>query len=224
VLRPWRSLGYAYLALLVIVFVTAGKPYYTAPFLVFLLGPGSVLVERWLVTPLREVALASALVVSALVSALIVLPVLPADRIGGTPIAYLDEDAVETIGWPELVRTVAGVYDSLPESRRQTAVVFAANYGEAGAIDRFGPALGLPRAYSAHNAFARFGIPPDDHGPVVVLGYDDPANDFRGCRRAAVIDNGADVDNEEQGGSVFVCAKPRVPWAALWNQINHLDA
>jgi 4-amino-4-deoxy-L-arabinose transferase-like glycosyltransferase len=223
-LRPWRSLGYAYLALLVIVFVTAGKPYYSAPVLLFLLAPGAALIERWLVTPVRRIALALALVVSALMSALVALPVLPADRIGGTPIANLNEDAVETIGWPEFVRTVADVYESLSMAQRRTAVIFAGNYGEAGAVARYGGALGLPRVYSAHNALARFGIPSDNDGPVVVIGYHDPSSDFSGCRRAATIDNGADVDNEEQGGPVFVCAKPRAPWARLWNEINHLDA
>jgi 4-amino-4-deoxy-L-arabinose transferase-like glycosyltransferase len=223
-LRPWRSLGYAYLALLVVVFVTAGKPYYAAPFLLFLLAPGSTLFERWLITPRRRLAAATTLILSAAVTAVVVLPILPADRVGGTPIPDLNEDAIETIGWPELVGDVANVYTSIPDRQRRTAVVFTGNYGEAGAIDRYGGALGLPRAYSAHNAFARFGIPPDDNGPVVVLGYEDPSTDFSGCRLSATIDNDADVDNEEQGGSVFVCAKPRVPWAVLWNQLSHLDA
>jgi 4-amino-4-deoxy-L-arabinose transferase-like glycosyltransferase len=223
-LRPWRSLGYGYVALLVVVFVTAGKPYYAAPVLLLLLAPGSTLLERWLGSARRRVALAFVLVVSAVVSALVVLPILPAGRIGGTPIPDLNEDAIETIGWPELVRAVADVYERIPGAQRQSAVVFAGNYGEAGAIDRYGGAFGLPRAYSAHNAFARFGIPPDDDGPVIVLGYQNPSTDFSGCRIAATIDNGADVDNEEQGGSVFVCTKPRVRWAVLWKQIDHLDA
>ena len=55
-LRPWRSLGIAYLALLVLVFATAGKPYYTAPFLLCLLAAGSVGVERWLATRARQAA------------------------------------------------------------------------------------------------------------------------------------------------------------------------
>ena len=223
-LRPWRSLGYAYVALLVVVVVTAGKPYYAVPVLLFLLAPASTLLERWLGSARHRVALAFVLVVSAVVSALVVLPILPADRIGGTPIPDLNEDAIETIGWPQLVRGVADVYERIPSPQRQSAVVFAGNYGEAGAIDRYGRAFGLPRAYSAHNAFARFGIPPDDDGPVIVLGYQNPSTDFSGCRIAATIDNGADVDNEEQGGSVFVCTKPRVRWAVLWNQIDHLDA
>ena len=223
-LRPWRALGWTYLALLLLIFATAGKPYYAAPFLLVLLGAGSVPVERWLVTPARRIVLALGLLVTALVSALIVLPVLPAERIGDTPIADLNEDAVETVGWPAFVRSVAGVYGRLTPAERATAVIFTGNYGEAGAIDRFGPALGLSRAYSGHNSFARFGIPAGSAGPVVVLGYGDPSVDFTECRQAATIDNRVDVDNEEQGGSIFVCERPRRPWAELWPDLAHLDA
>jgi len=223
-LRPWRALGWTYLALLVLIFATAGKPYYAAPFLLVLLAAGSVPVERWLVTPARRAVLALGLLLTALISALIVLPVLPADRIGDTPIADLNEDAVETVGWPAFARSVAKVYDELTPAERETAVIFTGNYGEAGAIDRYGPALGLPRAYSGHNSLARFGIPVGSAGPVVVLGYGNPSIDFTGCRHAATIDNGADVDNEEQGGSIFVCKRPRRPWAELWSALAHLDA
>ncbi len=40
---------------------------------------------------------------------------------------------------------------------RSSVVLLTDNYGEAGAIDRFGPALGLPRAHSGHNAYALWG-------------------------------------------------------------------
>ena len=102
--------------------------------------------------------------------------------------------------------------------------MFAGNYGEAGAIDRYGPALGLPRAYSGHNAYVRFGIPPGSAGPVIVLGYRDPSVHFDGCRAAATIDNGVELENEEQDGIVFVCRRPRLPWRELWPVLSHLDA
>ena len=87
-----------------------------------------------------------------------------------------------------------------------------------------GGALGLPRAYSGHNAYARFGMPPGSAGPVIVLGYGDPSVDFSGCRPAATIDNGIGLENEEQGGTVFVCERPREPWSAMWDDLRHLDA
>ena len=48
---------------------------------------------------------------------------------------------------------VAGVVRSLPSSERANVVILTSNYGEAGAIDRFGRALGLPQAFSGHNNF-----------------------------------------------------------------------
>jgi 4-amino-4-deoxy-L-arabinose transferase-like glycosyltransferase len=223
-LRRWRALGFAYVALLALTFASGGKPYYTAPFLLCLLAAGSPAVERWLTTGLRQVLLAGALAVSAGLSIVIALPVVPASRLESTPIRDLNEDAIETVGWPELVATVADVVRMLPPAERVTVVLFTGNYGEAGAIDRYGAALGLPRAYSAHNAYARFGVPPDGAAPVVVLGYADPSSDFEECQTAATIDNGVGLENEEQGGTVFVCARPRQPWSELWAKLRHLDA
>jgi hypothetical protein len=223
-LRPWRSFGWAYVALIALLLVVAGKPYYAAPFLLCLLAAGAVPLERWLTTRLRRATVVVAVGVSAVLAALLTLPVIPADRIDGTPIADVNEDAVETIGWPELVRTVADVSEELSPEERSTAVIFTGNYGEAGAIDRYGPALRLPRVYSAHNAYARFGIPPGSVGPVIVVGYGDPGAHFVGCRAAATVDNDAGVDNEEQGGTVHVCERPRASWAELWPELTHLDA
>ena len=142
---------------------------------------------------------------TAAFSLVLALPVVPVGSLHDSPVADVNEDAIETVGWPELVRQVADVHASLPAADRATAVIFTGNYGEAGAIDRFGAAYGLPRVYSGHNAYARFGLPPDAAAPVVVIGYRDPGA-FAGCRPVAVVDNGVDLENEEQGGTIFVCA------------------
>ena len=67
-------------------------------------------------------------------------------------------------------------------------------------------------------------MPPDTAGPVIVLGYRDPSVDFVGCRPAATIDNGVELENEEQGGTVFLCERPQQPWSAIWDELRHLDA
>ena len=140
-----------------------------------------------------------------------------------TPIPAVNEDAIETIGWPRFAETVASVWRRIPEPRRSRAVIFAGNYGEAGALARYGPALSLPHAYSGHNSFWRFGRPPDGAAPVIVVGYRNPGIDFAGCTTEARIDNGVDVDNEEQGGAVWVCKAPVRPWSQLWESLRHLD-
>lgn len=101
----------------------------------------------------------------------------------------------------------------------------ARNYGEAGALRRYGPDRGLPRAYSGHNGFEAWGPPPQQARPAVVVGFPPGRldEDFRGCRQAAIVDNGEGVDNEEQGAAIYVCDAPRVGWSAAWPRLAHLD-
>jgi hypothetical protein len=42
--------------------------------------------------------------------------------------------------------------------------------------------------------------------------------------RTVTIDDGVGLDNEEQGGAAFVCARPRRRWAEAWMDLRHLDA
>lgn len=84
---------------------------------------------------------------------------------------------------------------------------------------------GVPRAYSGHNSFASFGMPPGRAGPVIAVGIPEGSlGDFDRCRLAGRIDNGVGVDNEEQEAPISVCAAPRRPWARLWPLLHHLDA
>jgi hypothetical protein len=65
----------------------------------------------------------------------------------------INGDFREEIGWPELVQTVAGVRDSLPPEDRAHLGILGTNYGEAGAVNLYGPQYGLPRAISGVNSF-----------------------------------------------------------------------
>jgi len=225
--RPYRPLGLAYLALLAIVLITGAKPYYTMGFLLALVGAGAVIAERWLrAGPGRRLALGVAVAVSAALAAALTLPLVPAKDVHATPIPEINEDAIETIGWPAFTATVVRVWNRLSPSERSRAVVYASNYGEAGAIARFGPRLGIPRAYSGHNAFWRFGRPPDGARPVIVVGYHDPASlrgSFDGCVLSARVDNGVALDNEEQGAPVWTCSTTTEAWSRLWPRLRSLN-
>ncbi len=65
----------------------------------------------------------------------------------------LPQNYADRFGWPEIVNSVKVVYDTLPAEDQARACIFTDNYGEAGAVDLFGPALGLPRALSGHNSY-----------------------------------------------------------------------
>jgi hypothetical protein len=221
-LRDVRFLAWSWIVLAVVFMASAGKPYYLAGLLPALIAAGAVQVEGWLQRgrgAARRAALGAAIAASAAVGLVISLPVLPVGSL--EPVLAMNEDVGETVGWSQFTRTVANVYERLPEHPR--AVLLTRNYGQAGALDRYGPALGLPRAYSGHNAYADWGPPPDRVAPVIAVGLR-PAElaALRGCRVAARIDNGDGIDNEEQGTVVMVCDGPRRSWSQEWPALRHL--
>jgi 4-amino-4-deoxy-L-arabinose transferase-like glycosyltransferase len=219
-LCAFRLFAVAWVILVVIFLATGGKPYYLAGMFPVLLAAGAIQTDHWLErgNSRRRAGLLWCMVaLSGAVSLVIALPLLPAKD--AAPVVGMNGDVGETIGWPDFARTVARVY----RRTGSRAVIFTSNYGEAGAIERYGPALGLPGAYSGHNAFGSWGPPPNGSGPVVTVGLDaTQLARFRGCRLAARIDNSAGIDNDERGERVEQCAGTRGPWSHIWPGLRHL--
>ena len=69
----------------------------------------------------------------------------------------LPQDYADMLGWEEQVAAVARVYHALPADQRARAVIVAGNYGEAGALDFYGPRYGLPPVVSAAGSYWFFG-------------------------------------------------------------------
>jgi hypothetical protein len=82
-----------------------------------------------------------------------------------------------------------------------------------------GGKLGLPHAYSGHNAFGEWGPPPARDGHALVIAYRPPP-EFADCRVVATVDNGVGLENDEQGVRVQLC-RLTAPWPQLWPQLRH---
>jgi hypothetical protein len=223
----FRALGWAYLVVLVIVLATGGREYYPAGAYPALLASGAIAIDGWLTRkPSRRSLVAWAAAVSALATAALGLPIYPVAVLHATPQPAVNYDSGETVGWPAFARQVAEVYRSLPESERHTAVILTGNYGEAGALDHYGPANGLPPVYSGHLAYWRWGPPPPDASPVIVVGHGWTETDLRQecaeVTHAARLDNGLHLENEEQGADVWICRGLRRGWPELWPDLRHL--
>jgi Dolichyl-phosphate-mannose-protein mannosyltransferase len=219
-----RFLAWTYLLLAVVFMATGGKAYYLAGLLPVLIAAGAGPVAAWLDRGrprIRRTVTGIVIALSLLAGLLIALPVLPASDAG--PIVAMNPDVGETIGWPELVRTVAQVAGRVPAGSGPL-VILTSNYGEAGAVDRYGPALGLPPAYSGQNAFGGWGPPPDRRGPVIAIGFRPSSIETRlnGCRVAAHVENAAGIDNDERGQAVLICSGPVQPWSLEWRSLRHL--
>jgi hypothetical protein len=179
-LSRMRVLGWTYLALLVLMIAGKAKNYYLAPIYPMLFAAGAVAIEDWLdrrawskgrLWPKAGIAV---LVVAAGASvAPAVLPFLPPEKllayqqkIGAAPSRTevrhegpLEQRLGDQFGWPELAADVARIYRSLPPEERAKTGIFASNYGEAGALNLFGPALGLPAPICAHQNHYFWGPP-----------------------------------------------------------------
>lgn len=223
--RPFRAFGLAYLLLAAVYLVSGGKAYYLAGAYPVLLAAGGIATDGWLrrgAGRFRAALLATAIGLSAVTAAVVGLALLPVRQLG--PVLAVNPDAGEMVGWPAFTGTVAAVWQGLPAADRDHAVIFTGNYGEAGALLRYGPDHGLPAPYSGHNGFADWAVPPDSATVAVVVGLDRArlAAFFGRCDSPGVIDNGLGLDNDEQGAQVYVCRDPRRPWSAMWPQLRHL--
>jgi len=170
--KTYRPLGIAYVALFVVFMLTQAKNYFLAPAYPMLFAAGALVIERFAGRPRwnwLKPSYVSFVIIGGILTAPLVLPVLPVEtyiRLFGSS-AKIQTERLQTgqlpqyfadrFGWRNLTATVAQVYKSLPPEDQAKACIFASNYGEAGAINFFGKAYGLPQAISGHNQYYLWG-------------------------------------------------------------------
>ncbi|HEY7486185.1 MAG TPA: glycosyltransferase family 39 protein [Streptosporangiaceae bacterium] len=226
-LRWCRALGVAFVVLVIVFTVSGGKPYYLGGMVPVLMAAGAQPAVDWARrrrTWLRTGLLAAALILTPLTTLPVTLPVVPVANVHNTSVVDLNYDAGETIGWPTYVRQIAAVYASLPAAQRSSAIVLGSNYGEAGAVDHFGRAYGLPYAYGVHNGYWYWGPPPAAATTAVAVGFDrQTLAPFCGTLRlAARLNNHLAVDNDEQTAPVWICSSLHDSWTVIWPRLRHL--
>jgi hypothetical protein len=132
-----------------------------------------------------------------------------------------NSDMADEIGWPEFVAQVAAVRDSLSPADRASFIIFANNYGEAGALELFGPRYNLPTPISSTNSFHARGYGPFAPQTVIVLGsrMQDELPHFADCTVAATVQMPYNVRNEESAGhpQILICHHLRWPWPEFWS-------
>ncbi|WP_327141664.1 glycosyltransferase family 39 protein [Nocardia sp. NBC_01327] len=219
--RPrYRAFVITYAVLFAGYLVAGGKAYYLGGMYPLLLAAGSTGLEAKLANHrIRSAAVGFAVLLTAAVSAVLFLPVLPASAIRDSPVLAINFDAGETIGWPAFVHQIAAARaHSAPD-----AEILTANYGEAAAIERFGGAYRLPTPHSGHNAYWWWGPPATGH-PVLTVGI---AEDQlrRLCSDPELlghIDNGLGIHSAEQGKPIYLCRVLRISWDRAWPAVRHL--
>ena len=229
--KRFRMLGWMYLIPLALFVLAKGRSYYLAAAYPMLYAAGSVWGEEFITrasTLARNCIRALvwiALVADIALTASITLPLAPANSPWAARAMKINEDFREEIGWPELVETIAKVRDSLPPEDRAQLGIFAGNYGEAGALNLYGPQYHLPPVISPVNSFWQKGYGDPAPQTLIVVGrdLDELQDDFVSCRLAAHTWNRFGIENEETRAhpNIFVCRTLRRPWPDFWKSHRH---
>ncbi|HEX8149899.1 MAG TPA: glycosyltransferase family 39 protein [Pyrinomonadaceae bacterium] len=227
-LRRSRVLGWMAVTPFALFVVARGRDYYAAPIYPMLFAAGATFLlgllksrgvaRRWAVAAAVPVLLLAGAGVAAVVT-----PVAPVGSRWWRQALSINADLREEVGWPELVAEVARVWDTIPEAERARAAVYCSNYGEAGAVNLYGPRHGLPQAISGINSFwARgYGDPPPE--TVIVVGgrREQLEQRFESVTLAGRVPNPLGVANEEsRRPDVYLCRRPRESWAELWPKLR----
>ena len=236
--RRYRLIAFTYLIALIEFIVMHGKNYYLAGAYPMLFAAGGIAFERMFAVRLRwlKPAIAILVIASAIVFAPVVLPILsPAKLLAYMRAIHFEVPRTETshsaalpqffadqFGWEEMVQSVARVYTSLPPDVQKRAAIFCQNYGEAGAIDFFGPKYGLPPALSGHQNYFYWG--PGDYTGEIMLVLDDDATDereqFRSVEDRGPVETSPWAMPNEQRLHILICRDLKTSLRELWPQIR----
>lgn len=226
-----RPIAWMYVVSIALFVLLKGRFYYAAPAYPMLYAAGSVWAEQWLnrlsTVPALAVRVATALALTADIgfAAAFLLPMAPVPSAWFNAASKIQGDYVEEIGWPELVETVAKVRDALPPDDRNHLGILAANYGEAGAVNLYGPAYNLPPVISGVNSFWSRGYGETPPRTLIVLGHSESflKSNFESCAVAAHVWNRYGVSNEEttEHPNIYVCRGLNRPWPEFWAGYRH---
>ncbi|HSE22521.1 MAG TPA: glycosyltransferase family 39 protein [Pyrinomonadaceae bacterium] len=222
--KKYRVLAFMFVVPLLLFLFAKGRGYYMTPAYPMLLAAGAVWWEGRMLTsrPVRW-ATWTAVCAGGLAAALIAMPIAPVNSALWKISSKMNEDLKEEIGWPDLVNTVAQVYYAVPAEERARTGILTGNYGEAGALNLYGPSHGLPVAISGVNSYwlRGYGDPPPEK--VIALGLSRKMLErhFESCEAVAIVTNSNGVNNEETGHrDVFICSNLRESWPEFWKQVR----
>jgi hypothetical protein len=228
--RPFRAVGCLYVIPLIIFLAAKGRGYYLAPAYPVLYAGGAVfgagLVDnmRSVWRNLMQTFAWAAVVVTIFFAAAYFVPIAPVDSGWARQAFKINEDFREEIGWPELVKEVARVRDSLGAAEKSRLGILTGNYGEAGAINLYGKEYGLPEAICGTNSFwARgYGEPPPEILIVIGFSREFGERSFKSCEVVGHISNKYGVANEESSEhpDILLCRHLQETWPEFWKRFR----
>ena len=224
-LKPYRSLGIAALVIFVTMWVLKAKTYYVFALYPVVFAAAAVTIAHWM---RKRPALIYVVAASTFVPMAFFIPdltpILPIEKF----VKYADveenngrfeltSDYADMFGWEEQVKLVDSVYQSLPPNERNNCVLWAENYGEAGALKILGKKYDLPNPISRHGSFWSWGYGNKDADVWISLGNETPSVEyvFEEVELVKINTHKYAID-EENGIPLYICRKPKIDIEQWW--------
>ncbi len=238
--RRYRVLGCTFVVVLALFIALKGKNYYVSPIYPMLFAVGAVGFER--LTASRRwawsrAAYAALVVIAGAVLAPLFCPILPPESFiryqkwiglqppeaehqnnGPLPQYFADE-----FGWEEMVREVARVYHSLPADEQARTAIFSNGWGQAAAVDFYGPRYGLPPAISKHNNYWLWG-PRNYTGEIMIVLSSDGRGDrehFQSVEAVGRVEH--PYSRRDTHFTIWLCRGPKFNLQAVWPKLKMYD-
>ncbi len=234
----YRALAFAWAIATAIIFAMNPRVYYLFPAFPMLFAAGGVQFESWLERPRLGWIKPVYCVLMVLMGALLMptmLPVLSPEgfiryaaathlqqpRIENARLGPLPQLFADQFGWEDMAAAVARVYNNLPADIRPRTAIFGQNYGQAGAIDLFGPRYGLPPAISGHQNYFLWGPRAYTGESVIVMAGNrqDLERKFDFVQRVAHVGHPYAMPYEHI--DIFYCRGLKGPLADAWPQVKN---
>jgi hypothetical protein len=234
-LRLFRVVGWSCLWAFILLILSHGKSYYAGPVYPTLFAAGAVVLEalrvpRW--DRIVRGGTVAAVIAYGMLLFPLGFPIVPPPpmerylaRLGMTraqttnigDIERLPQDYADMLGWQEQVAAVARVFHDLSPGDQQRAVLLASNYGEAGAIDFYGPRHDIPHAITPTGTYWFFG-PGDKPGEVTItVGITrQELEPYFGTLDSAAHFTHPYMVAEERDVTIFIARNPRQTLQAIW--------
>jgi hypothetical protein len=234
----FRFLGVTCIVLLAAhVASQTSRPDRVAGMFPILLAAGAVAAERLVRARAGRIAMAGVIAAASLALAPIVVPLLPppvlarytaalgfkysAERGKTSPIPQLLADRT---GWESYVDDVERVYKSLSPEDRRRAIIYAPSYGQAGAIELWGPARGLPRVIGAQNTYWHWSA--GHTNSDVLIAVDASASRLRTLFRDVRVAGRVECDycmSWRNDVEILVARGSTAPMESTWSRLRHYE-
>jgi hypothetical protein len=171
--KKYRFFAWIFLMVVLLFLITRGKSYYTLGVYPILFAFGGYYLEKYFtgrLNPVKYLIVAFSILLSLPLVPL-GLPVLPQKQMSeycsllsryvtSAPMRNeqngyypIPQDYMDMAGWKELAAMTAQAYNRLDNSQKMDCIIYANNYGQAGAIDFYGKKYSLPSAVSVNDSY-----------------------------------------------------------------------